>query len=586
MQNLSSPVGTTGWFQGNSTVFPAQAGAATSYIGANFNNTTGANTISNWLLTPTVTLQNGATLKFWTRTVDAPQFSDRLQVRMSTAGASTNVGATPTSVGDFTTLMLDINPTYVPTVYPNVWTQFTVTVSGVASPTQGRLAFRYFVENGGPTGANSDYIGIDSVQFSGVCGPTPTPTATPTGTLTPTATPTATPTPGLTLVAFSSPTYTDDESQTASIGLVRSGITTGTSTVTFATSNGTATGGAACTAGVDYISVSQVVTFAPGETNKTVNVILCGDGLDETNLETVNLTLTGPDTRGEAPEVQTAVLRINDTATSYRNIGNICTNVGGPTTPYPSTITVAGGPTQIGGVRVTLYDFWHQLPDNIDVLLVGPGGQKFVLMGDAGGALPIDQANPVTLTLQDVQPAVLPNNGPLLTGTFEPTTWESPVTSFPAPAPPAPYNEPGSAVGGSGTQTLAGTFGLTNANGVWSLYVRDDAGLTPSAISGCLDGGWGLEFVAPTAAQASISGRVTTADGLGIRNAEMVLTGNSLTEPMRVTTSSFGYFSFEGLATGETYVLTVNSRRFTFQAPSQVISLVDNAAEINFTAEQ
>ncbi|HYP51417.1 MAG TPA: choice-of-anchor J domain-containing protein, partial [Pyrinomonadaceae bacterium] len=34
-QNNSVPVGTTGWFQGNPAVFPAQAGATNSYIGAN-----------------------------------------------------------------------------------------------------------------------------------------------------------------------------------------------------------------------------------------------------------------------------------------------------------------------------------------------------------------------------------------------------------------------------------------------------------------------------------------------------------------------------------------------------------------------
>ena len=137
----------------------------TSYIAADFNNTTGTNTISNWLLTPPLTLQNGATMTFYTRTVDVPEFPDRLQVRMSTNGASVNVGTTATDVGDFTVLLLDINPTYTTTGYPNVWTQFTVTVTGVASPTTGRLAFRYFVENGGPTGANSDYIGIDTFQY-------------------------------------------------------------------------------------------------------------------------------------------------------------------------------------------------------------------------------------------------------------------------------------------------------------------------------------------------------------------------------------------------------------------------------------
>jgi hypothetical protein len=168
MQNNSTPPGLTGWFQGNSAVFPAQAGAPTAYIGANFNNSTGSNTISNWLLTPPISLANGATLKFWTRTVSAPSFPDRLQVRMSTAGTSTNVGTGPTGIGDFTTLLLDINPTYTTTGYPNVWTEFTINLSGIPTPVQGRIAFRYFVENGGPSGANSDYIGIDTVSFTPV----------------------------------------------------------------------------------------------------------------------------------------------------------------------------------------------------------------------------------------------------------------------------------------------------------------------------------------------------------------------------------------------------------------------------------
>lgn len=162
-QNLSAPVGTTGWFQGNATVFPAFNGGPTSYIGANFNNTAGTGTISNWLFTPTTTLQNGDVLEFYGRAANAG-FPDRLQVRLSTSGASVNVGATATSTGDFGTLLLDINPTYNATAFPNVWTKYTATVSGLGSPTSGRLAFRYFVESGGPTGANSDFIGIDNVS--------------------------------------------------------------------------------------------------------------------------------------------------------------------------------------------------------------------------------------------------------------------------------------------------------------------------------------------------------------------------------------------------------------------------------------
>jgi hypothetical protein len=300
--------------------------------------------------------------------------------------------------------------------------------------------------------------------------------------------------------------------------------------------------------------------------------------------ETVNMTLTG----AQVGSPGTALLRINDTANQYRNTVPIEFEIGAApnapeTNPYPSTITVVGGPVQIGGMRVTFYDLWHVFPDNIDVLLVGPQGQEFVVMGDAGGPIAVDTATPVTLTFQDFQPAVLPDNGPLATGKFEPTTWESPVSNFAAPAPTGPYNEPGSTVGGSGPQTFFGTFGLTNSNGAWNLYARDDAGFLV-AITGEMAGGWGLEFLAPTAAQASISGRVVTADGVAIRNAEMVLTGNSLETPLRVSTSSFGYYTFDNLAIGETYVLTVNSRRFTFQVPSRVISLTDNAVDMDFVA--
>ncbi len=166
-QNLSTPAGTNPvWFQGNPTVFNSHSGATNSYIAANFNSVAGANTISNWLFTPQTSFNNGDVISFWTRTVDAPFFPDRLQLRLSTNGASTNVGATNTSVGDFSTLLLDINPGYSASGYPNVWTNFSVTLSGLGGPSNGRFAFRYFVENGGPSGANSDFIGVDTFSFT------------------------------------------------------------------------------------------------------------------------------------------------------------------------------------------------------------------------------------------------------------------------------------------------------------------------------------------------------------------------------------------------------------------------------------
>ena len=171
VQNLSSPVGTTSWFQGDNTVFPAQSGAANSYAAANFNNTGLVGQISTWLFTPQVAIKNGDVFKFWSRKVAPDAFADRMQVRMSTNGASTNVGATALSVGDFTTLLLDINPTEVLGVYPIVWTQYTLTVSGLGAPTSGRFAFRNFISNAGGNAPNGDYIGVDNVVFTSSGGP-------------------------------------------------------------------------------------------------------------------------------------------------------------------------------------------------------------------------------------------------------------------------------------------------------------------------------------------------------------------------------------------------------------------------------
>jgi hypothetical protein len=169
MVNNSSPIGTTGWFQGNSGIFPANSGLDDSYIAANFNNAAAAGgDISNWLLTPVLTINNGDTLSFFTRTeLDAP-FPDRLEVRLSLAGASSDVGATATSVGDFATLLLTINPVLVPGGYPDAWTRLSVTVGGVGAGVTGRYAFRYFVPD---TLTSADYIGIDDVSVTAVPEP-------------------------------------------------------------------------------------------------------------------------------------------------------------------------------------------------------------------------------------------------------------------------------------------------------------------------------------------------------------------------------------------------------------------------------
>ncbi len=193
--NKSQPLGASTWTQCSGTAIPpAQAGASTSCALVNFNSTTGAGTISNWLITPERTISNGDVISFYTRTAAASSFPDRLQLRMSSAGSSSDTGTTATDVGVFTTLLHEVNPTLTVGGYPETWTQVTVTVSGLAAPVQGRFAFRYFVTSGGPSGDNSNIIGLDTLVYTPFGGPTPTPGGpTPTPTPTPAATPTPTP---------------------------------------------------------------------------------------------------------------------------------------------------------------------------------------------------------------------------------------------------------------------------------------------------------------------------------------------------------------------------------------------------------
>ncbi len=167
--NNSDNAGLVGWFRGMPTSFPAQAGSDSSYVACNYqsdSSTTVAGTISNWLFTPNRIFNNGDVITFYTRTMLGGTYPDRLQVRLSTNGTSMNVGATSATVGDFTTLLQDINPTLITTGYPTTWTLYTITISGLAGPTSGRVAFRYYVTNAGGAGLNSWYIGIDTYSYT------------------------------------------------------------------------------------------------------------------------------------------------------------------------------------------------------------------------------------------------------------------------------------------------------------------------------------------------------------------------------------------------------------------------------------
>ncbi len=181
--NVSESKGPNIWQQAGAVTpwFDAYSshGSNVGFIGADYTSTSAAAAIiSNWLVSPVVTLQNGDTISFYTRALvyddgagDSTDYANRLQLRLSTNGESLNVG-NAADPGDFTRGLIDINPNLeasslinpVATAFPTRWTAFRITLFGLQEPVRGRFAFRYFVEGAGSNG-NGSGVGVDLVTY-------------------------------------------------------------------------------------------------------------------------------------------------------------------------------------------------------------------------------------------------------------------------------------------------------------------------------------------------------------------------------------------------------------------------------------
>jgi hypothetical protein len=182
--------------------------------------------------------------------------------------------------------------------------------------------------------------------------------------------------------------------------------------------------------------------------------------------------------------------------------------------PYPSTIAVSGTTGAISAVTVTLNQFQHGQQKDVDLLLVGPGGQTLVIMSDIGGA---DGSSPgahtFDLTFDDAAATQAPATLISATSTFKPTdTLTTPTDTFPAPAPAGPYNEPGPTGAATFTSVYGGLSGAS-VNGNWNLYSVDDTG----GEFGKCNGGWTLNITTTAAAdpttttiQSSLNPSLTT----------------------------------------------------------------------------
>lgn len=140
--------------------------------------------------------------------------------------------------------------------------------------------------------------------------------------------------------------------------------------------------------------------------------------------------------------------------------------------PFPWSINVAGVVGTVAYIEVTLIDFQHTYPNDVDILLMGPGGQAVMLMSDVGGS---DNVNNRNLTFSQFGEPI--PDGELQTGTYRPTNGsgdgDGGGDNPGPPAPSGPYS------------TDLSVFAGLNPNGVWQLLIQDDY---PSEDGGTITG--------------------------------------------------------------------------------------------------
>jgi subtilisin-like proprotein convertase family protein len=237
----------------------------------------------------------------------------------------------------------------------------------------------------------------------------------------------------------------------------------------------------------------------------------------------------------------------------------------GSAIPYPSTVMASGLPaTGVTVSSVTLSGVNHTLPSDLDIVLQSPSGQNVILMSDAGGS----NATGLNYTFDDAATALMAA-GFNPSGSYKCTNIGTTADNFAAPGPGLlPITTP----------TTLSTF-TGNLNGVWKLFVVDDAPNDLGSIAGFtitfgISGAPGLTYswspaaglnnttTNPVAASPSVSTtyKVIATNTFGCTGtASVALTINTrptvTTHPVNVTVcvGSTASFTAAGTGTGFTY---------------------------------
>jgi len=133
-----------------------------------------------------------------------------------------------------------------------------------------------------------------------------------------------------------------------------------------------------------------------------------------------------------------------------------------------------------------------------------------------------------------------------------------------------------SVIAGGGSEATGPNFSLVGTVGQ-SNTAESNSGLTFT-----LRGGFWSASFAPTAAGVSISGRIRSASGNGIKGARLTLIQISTGETVSTISSSFGYYRFDDVVVGRLYLLSADAKQFVFDPNSRIISPLDEVTNEDF----
>lgn len=167
----------------------------------------------------------------------------------------------------------------------------------------------------------------------------------------------------------------------------------------------------------------------------------------------------------------------------------------GPANPYPSSVAVSGMAGTVSAVQVVFHGLTHAALNDVDAMIVAPTGQNLVILSDTGDPGTLAFSADATLTFDDAAASGVPSGGAVPTGTYRPSnTGTGDTFAAPAPAP-------------SAATTLSGAFGGIDPNGIWQLFIVDDA----TGDTGQIAGGWSLVITTESAAVATTTVLTTSA---------------------------------------------------------------------------